>query len=167
MVKKRTKMFSTIVAALTVTFLFSMSMSVVRATKPIPVEGQIILKGYNSVATDPAGESDNNIITLSLYGMFVGDIAGSYTSESRWVRHNVGAPDVWTNVHAVDTISPATVMDKTGTLTFMLNGKAGEGGNWVVIGGTGELANLHGQGTFAPGANAAVVNYEGQLQFDP
>jgi hypothetical protein len=167
MVKKRTKMFTTIFVALAVALLFSMSMSVAHATKPIPVEGQIIIQGYTSMVPNPSGESDNSIITLSLYGVFVGDIAGSYTSESLWVRHNVGAPDVWTNVHAVDTISPATVMDKTGTLTFMLNGKTGQEGNWVIVGGTGELANLRGQGTYSPGANPVTVNYEGQVHFDP
>jgi len=79
--------------------------------------------------------------------VFTGGIEGPYTSESRWVNHNVGAPDLRRNVHhAIDTISPATVMGKTGTLYFMLD-SGPSGGNWVIIGGTGDLAGLHGQGT--------------------
>lgn len=48
--------------------------------------------------------------------------------------------------------SPATVMGKMGTLYFTLDSLTGAGGgNWVIIGGTGDLAGLHGRGTTAPG----------------
>jgi hypothetical protein len=130
------------------------------------ISGQILVTGYTIYDTRYAGESDNVFVSLSLRGRFTGGISGSYTSESCWIRHNAGLPDVWTIVHGVDFISPATVMGKTGTLDFMLNGKSAEGGNWVIIGGTGDLANLHGQGTYSP-AGGAVVNYEGQVHFDP
>jgi uncharacterized membrane protein len=165
MIKKATRVFSLMFVTLVAALLLSMSISAAHAAKPIPVQGQIIVQGTTNIVPNPAGESDNSIVTLSLYGVFVGDIAGSYTSESRWVRHDVGTPGVWTNIHAIDTISPATVMDKTGTLTFMLNGKTGQEGTWVIVGGTGELANLRGQGTYSQ-ANAVVVNYEGQVHFD-
>ena len=167
MVKKTKKVLSTIFIVLIAAFLFSTSVYVAQATLPLFVEGQIIVQGYKSIVAIPAGGSDNSIITSSLYGLFMGDISGSYNSESHWIRHNVGAPDVWTNIHAIDIISPATVMDKTGTLVFMLDGSAAEGGNWVIIGGTGELASLNGQGTYSPGANPAIINYEGQVHFDP
>lgn len=167
MIKKTTKLFATIFMALIAAFLFSTGISMVQATTPMPIEGQIIVQGTDSIVANPAGESDNSIVTLSLHGLFVGGIAGSYTSESRWVRHNVGTPDVWTNIHAIDIISPATVLGKTGSLTFMLDGSAAQGGNWVIIGGTGELTDLRGQGTYSPGINSAVINYEGQVHFNP
>ena len=165
--EKRTKALSTIFVALAIPLLISMSIYAVDATIPVPIEGQILIKGYTSTVPNPAGESDNSIISLSLCGVFVGDIVGSYTSESHWVRHNVGTTDVWNNIHAIDIISPATVMGKTGSLTFMLNSNAAGGGTWVIVGGTGELASLSGQGTYSTGANPAVVNYEGQVHFDP
>lgn len=43
-------------------------------------------------------------------------------------------------------------MGKMGTLYFTLDSLTGAGGgNWVIIGGTGDLAGLHGRGTTAPG----------------
>ena len=170
MIKKRTKALTAMLMALTMALLFSMSISAAYATMPIPVSGKIIVMGASVTSTNVAGQSDNVIVYLSLNGMFTGGIAGSYTSESRWVYHNYEESDQWISVHAVDIISPAKVtinsVQYTGMLTFMLNGKSGEGGTWVIIGGTGDLANLHGQGTYTP-AGGVVQNYEGQIQFDP
>jgi len=169
MVKKRTKALSAIFVALAAALLLLMSISVAYATKPIPVSGKIIIMGFSVSSADMAGQSDNAIVYLSLNGMFTGSIAGSYTSESRWVYHNYQQSDQWISVHAVDTISATITIDSvqyTGTLFFMLNGKGAEGGNWVIIGGTGDLANLHGQGTYTP-VSGNVQNYEGQIQFDP
>ncbi len=165
MLRKRTRMISAIVVALAIVLLLSMSISVVYATTPIPISGTITVTG-GSGQVDRKGESNISVTDLSLRGVFAGGIAGPYTSDSRWVNHNVETPaDLWRNVHAVDTISPATVMGKTGTLYFMLN--QGPGGvNWVIIGGTGDLAGLHGRGTTTP-ASGGVVNFEGEIHFDP
>jgi uncharacterized membrane protein len=166
--KKRTKAFSAIFVALAAAVLFSISMSAAYAKKPIPISGKIIVQGVSITSVNMTGQSDNVIVHLSLNGMFTGNITGSYTSESRWVYHNYQQSDQWTSVHAVDTISATVTIDSvpyTGTLFFMLNGKGAEGGNWVIIGGTDDLANLHGQGTFTPAGLAQ--NYEGQIQFDP
>ena len=164
---KRTKAFSAILVALTLALLFSVSLSVVHATNSTPVSGQIIIQGATNVVMEQAGNSDNVVTTLNLHGVFTGSIAGSYTSESRWVTHNHGTTDSWTHALGVDTISPATVLGKTGTLIFMINGKTGEGGTWVIIGGTGDLANLRGQGTYASSGNPYVMSYEGQIHFEP
>lgn len=159
------KIFGVSISLLLVALL-TMSMAPVSATKPVPVSGQIMILGATNIVQNPAGNSANFITTLNLNGMFTGSITGLYTSESRWVTHNAGTADQWTHALGVDTISPATVMGKTGTLTFMINGKTGEGGTWVIIGGTGDLANLHGQGTYTP-VSTYVMSYEGQLHFDP
>jgi uncharacterized membrane protein len=169
MIKKRTKTFSAIFVALAASLLFSMSMSVAYATKSVTVSGQIVVLGFSVSSADMAGQSDNAIVYLSLNGVFTGGITGSYTSESRWVYHNYLQSDQWISVHAVDTISATVTIDSvqySGTLFFMLNGKAAEGGNWVIIGGTDDLANLHGQGTYTP-ASGNRQNYEGQIHFDP
>jgi uncharacterized membrane protein len=166
--RKRTKAFSAILVALAVTLLFSMSLSVAYATEPIHISGKILVLGASLTSGKQAGQSDNAIVYLSLNGKFTGSIAGSYTSESRWVYHNYQQSDQWISVHAVDTISATVTIDSvqyTGTLFFMINGKAADGGNWVIIGGTGDLANLHGQGTFTPAG--VGQDYEGQIQFNP
>jgi hypothetical protein len=168
LVKKITKKFAAIFVALAAVLLFSTSMSVAYATKPTFVSGQIALLGATNMVTKPVGGSDNTITTLNLYGVFSGGIAGSYTSESRWITHNAGTADSWTHAYGVDTISPATVMGRTGTITFLLQGKTGVGGTWVIIGGTGDLSNLRGQGTYTPSAVSPYLNfYEGQVHFDP
>jgi len=163
---KKKRLISAFVVALAIVVLLSSSMSVVYATKPIPVSGSINVTGGTVYSIDRAGESDNSVTYLSLKGLFTGDIAGAYTSESRWVNHNVETPsELWRNVHAVDTISPATVEGKTGTLYLMLD-SGPSGGSWVIIDGTGDLAGLHGQGTVLP-ASGGGVNYEGYIHFDP
>jgi hypothetical protein len=40
-------------------------------------------------------------------------------------------------------------------------------GHWRILKGTGELANLHGQGTWAAVTPPLVYSYEGQVHFDP
>ncbi len=165
MLRKRTRMMSAIIVALGIVLLLSMSMSVVYATTPVSVSGSITVTGA-TFQVDRKGESNISVTDISLRGVFAGGIAGPYISDSRWVNHNVETPaDLWRNVHAVDTISPATVMGKTGTLYFMLESGPG-GGSWVIIGGTGDLAGLHGRGTTAP-TGGGVVNFEGEIHFDP
>ena len=64
-----------------------------------------------------------------------------------------------------------TVEGATGTLEFLFIGTSPGAldvwdGTWRIISGTGELANLHGNGVFwATGLGA--VHYEGQIHFDP
>jgi len=159
------KVLVTAVILMAVALLTTIGMA--RATPPTQISGKVWILGATVYEVRQAGESDNRLINLSLRGKFTGDIMGNYTSESRWVVHDVGTPDAWTNFRGVSTTSPATVMGKTGTLLWLLKGVSEKGGTWVIIGGTGDLANLHGQGTYSPTANPNVVNYEGQVHFDP
>jgi hypothetical protein len=164
---KEKKTSSTIFMILTFSILFAMSLSVANATASIPVSGSIFITAA-TVTPNPAGESDNAVLHLISTGTYTGSITGSYTGDGRWVGHNVGTPDLWRNTHNVATFSSATVMGKTGTLSIMLIGKT-DGGTWVIIGGTGDLAGLHGQGTYSStGALfGKVADYEGEIHFDP
>ena len=66
-----------------------------------------------------------------------------------------------------------TVEGKTGKVTFMMQGispKPGDvaywTGTWRIMGGTGELANIHGNGVIY--SNGLLdVHYEGQIHFSP
>lgn len=168
MFKNRTKLLSAVFVTFAVSLLFSIPLPVANATNSIPVSGQIVILGATNVVENPAGNSDNIFYNLNLYGVFAGDIAGIYTSESIWITHDTGTTDSWTKAHGVDTISPATVMGKTGTLTFMLNGKTGVGGTWVILSGTGDLSNCRGHGTYTPSTASPYINYyEGEVHFDP
>jgi hypothetical protein len=70
----------------------------------------------------------------------------------------------------------ATVLGKTGGMTMRLQAK-GYGnsatlawdleGTWVIIGGTGDLSGLHGQGTWWHTSGIPGLRYEGQVHIDP
>lgn len=173
MVKKRTKALSAMFVALAAVLLFSMSMSVAYATKPIPVSGTFKQTAAGSSTSWHAGKSDNVILTLSgVTFKWEGDISGIGTYDGRWVIHNYGdSANVWVNSIGYYTIA-ATVDGKSGTLYIEGVGNSGnpQPSTWRIIGGTDELANLHGQGTFEP--NLATPSpfdylYSGYVHFDP
>jgi len=171
---ERRKVLSAIVVTLTVALLLTMSMPVAHATPPTTISGQILITGATVYEVRLAGESDNRFVNLSLRGRFTGGISGSYTSESKWIRHDVGTPDVWTIAHGLDIMPTATVMGKTGGLVILIQGSSPGGGRpvevagytWRIVGGTGDLEGLHGHGT-AILVSEAVVSYEGEVHFDP
>ena len=113
---------------------------------------------------DAASESPEDSIEIA------GDIVGTDgTFDRRLVFHDYlsGLPNSWITQHGIITID-ATFDDMEGTLYIRTsaNSKVSPDGEWRIIGGTGELANLHGQGTFDH-VNPFIFNYEGQVQFDP
>jgi hypothetical protein len=133
-----------------------------------PVSGTILI--IDTVPAMPpkvAGESDNRIIMLDIFEEWSGDIEGFATTEARWIVHNAPLfvnPDAWVNVNAILTFADATVLGKSGTLTIKVH-VAGTDSHWTIMGGTGELANVHGQGT----ASTATTpfTYTGKVHFDP
>jgi len=171
MVKKRTKAFSAIFATIAAVLLFSISISVVYATKPVTVDGTFTTTNTYFGMTR-AGESDNVIIDLSVNAIWTGDIAGSSTSDSRWVLHYLPFPGArgTANMHGLNTMS-ATVDGKSGTLTILITGRVDKDlvgdGTWQIISGTNDLTNLHGRGTWGPSGTVGVDVYTGQIHWDP
>ena len=155
------------VLSLTAIFLGAPCIGLALATPSTTVSGQITVVG-SPTRIEAAGESGNLFMDIQGSGVFTGDIEGTFTAGAAWVFHKIGTPDMRANAHIVNYVS-ATVMGKTGTLTFMLYANTGKMiNNWVIYGGTGELANLHGQGTYyavTPGGD--TLAYEGQIHFDP
>jgi hypothetical protein len=177
MAKKRTKALSTILATLVILILFAMTMSVASATKPMEVIWTSMATGLSIQDAKIAGESDNRFLELSLTASCTGDIVGSYTSDSRWIINNwvVGVPLLQQPgpiyVHAIDYFS-AIFEGKSGTLAILVNHiyyplLGSSEGTWVIIGGTGELANLHGQGTTFDPPGPSLTTWTGQVHFDP
>jgi hypothetical protein len=166
MVKKTTKALSAMFVALSAALLLTMSMSVVYATASIPVNGTWYTTIPGSAITEQAGKSDNYIVTISDYTQaWTGDISGTTSYDGRWITH-VGNP-TWVNSRGHYTIE-ATVFGKSGTLYIegVTNSGNPQPSTWRIVGGTDELANLHGEGTFV-GPVAGVYTYTGQVHFDP
>src|SRR5512135_2668278 len=91
---KQKKTLSMMFVILIASVLLAMSISVANATTSTQVSGSIIPTG-GTFSPNPAGESDNTIVDVTLTGMFTGSIAGPYTGESRWVNHNADTPNLW------------------------------------------------------------------------
>jgi hypothetical protein len=174
--KKRIKAFSAMFVGLAALLLLSMSISVTYATKPIPVSGSFFTTaGTGSTTAEQAGKSDNGIVTISdVTVTWTGGIAGTGLFNARWVAHNVGLPlgDEWFNTRGHYAID-ATVDDKSGTLYIEACSNSGNPQalrTWRIVGGTDELANIHGQGTFVPDLSTPSLNdylYSGDVHFDP
>jgi hypothetical protein len=154
-----------LVFLLTLLLMVTMSMTVVNAMPPTTISGKWSMTG-GTFTEKSAGNSNNEFLQGTGTGNFMGSISGPFTSDAYLIIHNSGLSNQWTVMHVVITISPANVMGKTGTLEFMFNGKQGEGGQWVITGGTGDLANLHGQGTWSPTGGFPQIAYVGQIHLD-
>lgn len=141
----------------------------VLATKPIPVSGTFtIIPSAPPQTPKMSGKSDNGIAAPQSNVVFTGGIAGTGSYSGRWVMHNIGDPQsVWVNAKG-DYEIEATVNSKSGTLYLKACTKSGSGkpSTWRIVGGTGELKGLHGQGTFTA-IDLLNYNYIGEVHFDP
>jgi hypothetical protein len=163
--EKQVKKAAVVVLAFALLMTFTASICAAHAESPMKIAGKSGQTGLAVLDEKEAGK--NEIILGTGAGFFIGDIAGPFTSEARLTFHNAGLPNQWTQLHLVITISPAAVKGRTGTVVLMANGEVGGEGNWVIIGVTGGLTNLHGQGKFSSTGGFPQVAYEGQIHFDP
>jgi hypothetical protein len=163
------KIILTVLALTTV--LFSTQYFGAIAAKPsTPVSGTI--EFISVIPAGPpkvAGKSDNRMIIMDIIEEWSGDIIGIAIAKATWIVHNAPLytnPDGWLNVHAIIICEDATVLGKSGGLTIKLR-VAGAGANcqWTILGGTGDLTNVHGQGTAS--MDTEPFEYTGHVHFDP
>jgi hypothetical protein len=106
------------------------------------------------------------------------------TEDEDWLGDFVGTGDAtftvgifsagfW-NVHLRSEFTGTVLGDKEGTMIIQLVGKkpANEDwyGQWVIISGTGDLANARGEGTWGGpgfGAEGPDIWYSGEVHFEP
>lgn len=148
--------------------VLAFTMSPTYATKPTTVNGNRLTTGFTPTGGWGAGESHNVILYVSATRLWQGDIAGADTSDAIRIIHNF--PDGPTNVRIVSIFSSVTIMGKTGELTMVLNFVVEAEtetikGSWIIVSGTGDLANLHGGGKLFGSQYAA--SYSGQVHFNP
>jgi len=167
--------------------LLSMAPMAAHASPPTEVSGEITYVAHFKVHDDsgqcvpPTGPEDtrppcikiadsNTFAETFEEAAYTGGLVGISTNNCKVVIHSSGA---WFYTSVVSFTE--TVDGKTGTLQIQMVGKKPQDiwyGHWVILGGTGELATLRGQGTwFGPGAPGpdveGTVSYEGQIHFDP
>jgi hypothetical protein len=148
-----------IFSVLIVLAMLTLPMSVVFAKdnpKFMEVSGEIISLGGATIELTPAGNSDNVKMIITGHSFqWTGSFEGISIADGRWILHK-DHRSPW-NIHTLQ----AEIDGKSGTLIIKIAGH-----NWRIISGTGDLANLHGQGTTWR-IEGPVFGYEGQAHFDP
>jgi len=114
----------------------------------------------------------NTFLDTVEVGVWTGTFEGDSTEDGEVVIHSTGA---W-SFRGTVSFSQVTVDGKSGTLEMHVVGKRPDAftdweGSWVITGGTGDLADLHGEGTWwGPGAPdiglQGDIYYAGQIHFE-
>lgn len=129
-------------------------------TEPQPGGGDLLLRWRNYSATgDFVGTSVNAMRTVRPATVLATPATGTYTADGLWT------------VRA--TYKPATPEQRSGTFvfyfTFAFDAAAGAStlkGEWRILGGTQDFANLSGQGTWGQSATS-TYSFTGQVSFGP
>jgi hypothetical protein len=130
---------------------------------------------------EPRWANDNEIYRdcTDVGDYYAGDFLGESTEVYDLVLHGSQGNYVYEYGWYKGTVTfNGTVLGRGGeeddTMVIMFVGKSpGDiftwSGTWRIIGGTGELANVHGQGVWGNSENPACpgVHYEGQIHFSP
>jgi hypothetical protein len=170
-IKVKKKVLMIAVALMAVAMLAPPLVGMVYAKKPTFVSGTQMITDYIPLGDVPKGKSDNVLSTATLFVTWSGDIAGDTEYEGLLMLHKwvppLGGPDTTVNIHERIYFPTVTVLGKTGSLTLAvcLGGSKGVF-RWTIIDGTGELANLHGNGRYWLD-EAPFYDYEGYVHFDP
>ena len=140
------------------------------ATAPITASGTV---NYTFEVTGMR-EADGNLFLYAIeWEDWMGDFEGTAVAFFRVEVFSSGSMNVW-----LRSTFTGTVNDESGTLVIQLVGKKPLGedwyGQWVIISGTEDLANLRGQGTWGgPGYRSDIkipgdpdLWYEGQIHFN-
>ena len=154
-----------ILFGLLVVAMLALPISAVYATKPIPVAGTFFPTGMASMVTRTPGNSDNLILEFEGSQTWMGSFVGSAVTECNWIVHKESDPEAPGNDLSNRCLFTLDVEydGKSGTLIIK-----GAEGHWRIVSGTGDLANLRGQGTISViNAELMIMGYEGQVHFNP
>jgi len=165
--KKRSMMF--LITILVVVLLSVLSVPV-SAGPPENAKG---LWQYQPFILDVKKAGCNTFLTTFENGMWTGTFDGTSTEDGKVVIYCSGA---W-SFNAIVSFNEVSVNGKEGTLKMSVVGSTPDEftdweGEWVILSGTGELANLRGQGIWwGPGAPDVGlwgdIYYSGDVHFEP
>jgi len=166
--KKR--MLMLLVTVLMVALLSTLSVPVY-AGPPGHAEG---LWQYIPSVTSSRIADGNTFLDTTEVGQWTGTFSGVSTEIGKVVRHSSGFASFKGAVSFVGNVG-----NKSGTFEMLAVGSKPDPsseweGMWVIISGTGDLATLHGQGTWwGPGYSSANptewgdIYYSGEIHFEP
>ena len=113
--------------------------------------------------TNTQQDGSNQILHVTEHWVNYGDVAGAFTADEIVTTH----PDKTVSFAGKDTCT-CIVAGKSGTLIWSFSGTQSADGNYqgqfFNLQGTGDLAKLHGQGTFSGQGNHET--YTSELSFD-
>jgi hypothetical protein len=181
------------IAALFVATLLLTPLSFVSATTPISISGKWIGITSSIVGTNWRIAGANSFMEVYNQGTYVsGDILGSFEQTFVDIRHFSDPEIAQSLVRPVSTWPETayqwkdmvrsfegTVLGVSGGFTMLLEAKCygnnlkgptyyDTEGTWVITGGTGDLAGVHGQGTWWHIRTGFTgQEYEGQIHFEP
>ena len=109
----------------------------------------------------------NQIVSVTEHGDWTGDFVGASEMVVSGVIHSKG----FITFEGVINFD-GSVLDKDGTLIIRYTGVVTSAGEiisqWVIQSGTGDLANLRGQGSFSGvGEPGDLFQYSGKIHFEP
>jgi len=160
-----------------VMFLLVILMIALLAVFPVPVsagpsENVSGLWQYQPFLEGIRFADGNTFMETFENGKWSGTFSGTSTEDGKVVLHSSGA---WSFRGIISFVGE--VEGRSGTLTMIAIGTTPDDftdwtGTWVILSGTGELANLHGQGTWwGPGAADfgvwGDIYYSGEIHFEP
>ena len=162
-----------------VAFLLLSSFSAVKATKPAPISFEEVMAGAPTVIMPltPVGVNVRTVIQRA--GSIEGDITGTYVGVYTLIFHKVTPGPEKMTTGEVDFTITGTYGEESGVIYLHLSYKIVVAqylpdppvctGNWVITGGEGDLANLHGQGKFTIDYTLTPFArlFSGQAHFDP
>ena len=133
-------------------------MTAVHATPPTTASGEWT---YYLVSWDYRMADGNMIFTGTEHSTWTGTFVGESDDVFKGVIHSSGFL-----TYQIHIYFEGMVESKSGTLVILVNGaETADGssvwGQWVILSGTGDLANLHGQGKYS-GIGGDLL-YSGQI----
>ncbi len=160
------KKITILVASLTVAAILASTFSFAYATKPTSITGTWTFSDTNTIDQKFVSDGSTEFRTVTDNIILSGGITGTGTSQRSLTIHDIG-PNFWVTSQSLFTVK-AVVDGKEGTLYIKAvgNSHSSPDGEWRIISGTDDLANLHGQGTFSH-ISPIAFNYAGQIHFDP